>query len=600
MRHNVRSLCKIDALAALVVPQRGDAAFDLRCPRSMFGPRLVQWSAGGAAEFLLPQWPVQDLIFAPHILGEPDAVLEGPGLRVPLQRHVREPICVLFLCTDSTSKALQIQQVVAATRESACTGAQKRTRTGQQKQRLRSKVGQFVSIELQGFFWNCPTNSPLPTQSWSRGGSGSHTTDDMRGCPTFSSENRSFADRPPRFRAPDQHVEGACAGWIPIGDRPSVHVPEGFEGREDNPVMAESLAREVGLLGTFLRNLERTPIPVDPRAVAFWRAQGIEVPSEDQTWKTTIRPAGHDAFYQLSECLIVHLPAMERGTNFANFQNELFKQLEAYVGCAPAAIVDEDAQRLVDHFNKWFKGLASPRRVFVPCALTPWAAPRFNIGPVTFVYVDEIAKSEFYLGGTTPDVFVEYNFDTLLQLMRETHAHWLARVAVEGCERQRAEEIGELAVDLAIVALQLAAPKLDTRSMSRLDSRRGSAEKRVISEANGYYSGSWTRKEPGLAIGTGTLADILQKTKPLVTAVGNVVRSFTTGVYRLPNLERAWCDAAYWLHEALAEPIDSIAIAKLETALEVLLRSERSKGSTVRVLVILQCFFGFSPQIRYR
>jgi hypothetical protein len=360
--------------------------------------------------------------------------------------------------------------------------------------------------------------------------------------------------------------------------------------------MAESLAREVGLLRTILRNLERTPIPVDPRAVAFWRAQGIEVPPEDQTWKTTIRPAGHDAFNQLAECLIAHFPAMERGTNFANFQNELFKQLEAYVDYAPAAIVDADAQRLVDHFNEWFKGLASPRRVFVPCPLTPWAAPRFNIGPITFVYVDEIAKSEFYPGGTTPDVFAKYNFDTLLQLMRETHAHWLARVAVEGCDKQRAEEIGELAVDLAIVALQLAAPKLDTRSMSRLDSRRGSAEKRVISEVNGYYNGSWTRKEPGLAIGTGTLADILQKTKPLVTAVGNVVRSFTTGVYRLPNLERAWCDAAYWLHEALAEPIDSIAIAKLETALEVLLRSESSKGSTVRVLVILQCFFGLQSE----
>jgi hypothetical protein len=41
----------------------------------------------------------------------------------------REPICVLFLCMDSTSKVLQIQQVVAATKERACIGAQKRTRT---------------------------------------------------------------------------------------------------------------------------------------------------------------------------------------------------------------------------------------------------------------------------------------------------------------------------------------------------------------------------------------------------------------------------------------------------------------------------------------
>ena len=107
-----------------------------------------------------------------------------------------------------------------------------------------------------------------------------------------------------------------------------------------------------------------------------------------------------------------------------------------------------------------------------------------------------------YPAGPTPDVLVKHSFDTLLELMRETHANWLARVAVEGCEQQRAEEIGELAVDLAIVPLQLAAPYLDTRSMCRLDSRRGSAQKRVISEANGHYNGSWSRKEPGMSMTT--------------------------------------------------------------------------------------------------
>jgi hypothetical protein len=358
--------------------------------------------------------------------------------------------------------------------------------------------------------------------------------------------------------------------------------------------MAKALAQEVGLLRIIVRNLERTPIPVDPSVAAFWRAQGIEVPG-DASWKTTIRPAGHGAFNQLSECLVGHFPIMERGTNFANFENELFAKLETYVGRDPASIDDADAQALLDYLNGWFKDRASQRKVFVPCALTPWAAPRFDIGPITFVYIDEIATSEFYPRGPSPDTLAKYNFDTLLELMRETRANWLARVAVEGCEQQRAEEIGELAVDLAIVALQLAAPNLDTRDMCRLDSRRGSAQKRVISEANGYYNASWARKEPGLAIGAGTLADILQKTKTLVTAVGNVVRSFTSGTYRLPVLERAWCDAAYWLHEALAEPIDSIAVAKLETALEVLLRSESSKGSTARVLTILQCFFGLQP-----
>ena len=359
--------------------------------------------------------------------------------------------------------------------------------------------------------------------------------------------------------------------------------------------MAKALTQEVGLLRILARNLERIPIPVDPRAAAFWRAQGIKAPPGDAGWKTTIRPAGHDAFNQLSECLVAHFPTIERGMNFGNLQSELFTKLEAYVGRDPASIESADAQELLDHLNEWFKDHASMRKVFVPCVLTPWAAPRFEIGPVTLVYIEEITRSEFYPAGPTPDTLAKHSFDTLLELMRETHANWLALVTVEECEQDRAGEIGELAVDLAIVALQLAAPNLDTRSVCRMASRRGSAQKRVIYECNGQFTGSWSRKEPGISIGTGTLADILQKTQPLFTAVGNVVRSFASGTYRLPNLERAWCDAAYWLHEAFAEPIDSIAIAKLETALEVLLRSESSTGSTARVLAILQSFFSLQP-----
>jgi hypothetical protein len=101
--------------------------------------------------------------------------------------------------------------------------------------------------------------------------------------------------------------------------------------------------------------------------------------------------------------------------------------------------------------------------------------------------------------------------------------------------------------------------------------------------------------EPGLPIGPGTLADILQKTEALITAVGSCVQSFVTGRFRLSNLECAWCDAAYWLHEALAEPLDSIAIAKLETALEVLLIGQNPAGSERRITTILELFYNLKP-----
>jgi hypothetical protein len=183
----------------------------------------------------------------------------------------------------------------------------------------------------------------------------------------------------------------------------------------------------------------------------------------------------------------------------------------------------------------------------------------------------------------------------MLNLMRDTRACWLACVPVEGCEQHRAEEIGSLAVDLAIVALQIAWFNSSTRTISRLDSRRGEADKFTVSKAGSFYNSGWTNMDAGMGIGRGILADILRRHNQVIEAVGNCVRSFASGRFRLPSIEQAWCDAAYWLHQALAEPMDSIAIAKLETALEVLLRSESSSGSEQRVLTVLDLFFGLNP-----
>ncbi|MBB3427964.1 hypothetical protein FHT85_004973 [Rhizobium sp. BK312] len=358
--------------------------------------------------------------------------------------------------------------------------------------------------------------------------------------------------------------------------------------------MNEPLSEEIGFLRTIVKNLERSLIPLHPEYLSAMRAQGREPPTTSPMSKTAILPGGRDAFNRLCECFM-RRPLIARGASFANLQNELFAQIETYAGRDPTTIVEADARRLIDHFDAWFTALAIPRRIFVPCVLTPWPAPSFSIGSVTFVHLDEISKQGSYTDGPTPDALSKQSFNSLLKLMNDTRAYWLARVEVEGCEPQRAEEVGELSVDLAIVALQLAAPNFDTSGMSRLDSRRGASQKQVLSEANGLFGASWTRKEPGLAIGRGTLAEILHHSRSVADAVGNVVRSFSTGAYRLPKLESAWCDGAYWLHEALSEPIDNIAIAKLETALEVLLGSENGSGSTQRLLAILECFFELQP-----
>jgi hypothetical protein len=355
--------------------------------------------------------------------------------------------------------------------------------------------------------------------------------------------------------------------------------------------MPESLAREIGLLRTLATHLERRPRPFERLTQELLRREGLGHVREKAGGIISIRMPGHHAFTELTDCLLDRLPAMERGAIYADIQTELFNFIEDYVGREPSTVGSKDAEVLVAHFEKWFADKTPPRRVFVPCVISRTPAPRFEIGPVTFEFIDRVTTSDFHPRGGGDAALDRRGFDDLVRWMRERDADWLARVSVDCCEQKRAEEIAELAVDLVIVALQLAAPYLDTRTMAR----RGTSQKRTLSEADGYHSAGWTRKEPGMAIGGGTLPDILQKAAPIFTAVGNVVRSFASGSFRLPVLERAWCDAAYWLHQALAESIDTIAIAKLETALEVLLRAESSRGSEQRMLEILSAFFDLGP-----
>lgn len=359
--------------------------------------------------------------------------------------------------------------------------------------------------------------------------------------------------------------------------------------------MSRSMAQEIGLLRTLAAHLERRPLPFEHLTQEMLQREGLGHVREKAGGIISIRMPGHHAFAELTDCLLDRRPDMERGTIYADFQTELFNFIEDFVGREPSTVGREEVEALIAHFEKWFADTTASRRVFVPCVISRTPAPRFEIGPVVFEFVDRLATSDFYPHGGAERGLDRHGFDDLLRWMREGDADWLARVPIDGCTQKRAEDIAELAVDLAIVALRLAAPNLDTRTMTRLDARRGMSEKRTLSETNGYYAAGWTRKEPGMAIGQGTLHHILQNAAVVVTAVGNVVRSFCSGRFRLPVLEQAWCDAAYWLHQAFAESIDAIAIAKLETALEVLLRAESSKGSEQRMLQILSAFFQLGP-----
>jgi len=69
------------------------------------------------------------------------------------------------------------------------------------------------------------------------------------------------------------------------------------------------------------------------------------------------------------------------------------------------------------------------------------AAPRFEIGPVVFEFIDNVTLSDFYPRNIANTALDTSGFDSLLGWMHEGNADWLARVSVDGCDQKRAEEI---------------------------------------------------------------------------------------------------------------------------------------------------------------
>ena len=359
--------------------------------------------------------------------------------------------------------------------------------------------------------------------------------------------------------------------------------------------MRSDFGRELGLLRVVIRGTDERPIHFQDITPDYLRSEGIVWALPRSGGTVVFARDARDAFDNLTESLVRECPGLDRGVAFRRIKLEIVKLIESHIGSDPALLRSNDVVVLVAQLGKGFEHEAEPREVFVPCAISPWPAPQFTIGPVRFIYTDDVPRADFYPPHS--DSMRRSDFDKMLERMKLERAHWLAQISVEGCDRERGEEIGALAADLAIVTLQLALPtSWNTRRMSRLDARRGGADSQTLSRTATTDCGGYSIHDAGITIGQGTMQDILLNCAPLVDAVGKCVTAFANGSFTLPRLEQAWCDAAYWYHEALAERIDSIAIAKLETSLEVLLRSTNTKRSQSRIRSVLEAFFNLRPE----
>jgi hypothetical protein len=351
----------------------------------------------------------------------------------------------------------------------------------------------------------------------------------------------------------------------------------------------------LGFLRTVLRGVEERAIFFHEVTTEYLRSEGRvwALPSSNGT--VVFTREARKAYESFTEALVADCPGLNRGIAFRRIRHELFRMMSKYVGTDPASLQAKQVAKLQKVLMEWFEHEAESREVFLPCAISPWPAPPFSIGPVRFTFINDVRQAEFYVSASA--LVREHDFGKMLERMQRDRGSWLAHVKVEGCDRARGEEIGALAIDLALVMLQLALPtSWNTRNISRLDARRGGADSQTFSRTANSESGSHSSHDAGMTIGEGTMQKILHDFSKLANAVGLCVTAFASGRFQLPNLQRSFCDAAYWFHEALAEKIDSIAIVKLETSLEVLLRSQSSKGSQARIRSVLGAFYGLASK----
>ena len=238
----------------------------------------------------------------------------------------------------------------------------------------------------------------------------------------------------------------------------------------------------------------------------------------------------------------------------------------------------------------WFSTVAVPRQHLIPCSIMPDPASGFSIGSVRFLHIGTFDPADF--GGTpaTNDI----NFGVLAHSMQERAATWLAIVPVSGCEANRSAELADLAVDIALAALQLIIPPDYGARTARITGRTMPPYTVSVAVTGQGPQPTITNLESGKGMSGAAFDTLLQINSPILHSAGSRVANFLSGGGRLPKLDRAWCDAAFWFHEALAEPLETVAIAKLETSIENLFGAGNLTESTAQLLQGIKGVFGLS------
>jgi len=283
--------------------------------------------------------------------------------------------------------------------------------------------------------------------------------------------------------------------------------------------------------------------------------------------------------------MIYEVPRYQRGATFNEFFNEIANIImKDFLARKPELITKDDVSTVERKVEMWFKSKVGSYQFSIPCAITRYFDKSFIISPISFTGFNNFLQSQ----GEYHRKTLEMTFEPFLQIMQAEAATWIATVEVSDCTKDRASEIEDLAVDLALTGLQIIIPLgFRPEGIARMTARKRPPYTLTVSISNGQLSSNAKNEEPGVGLDP----SYIDRNAVILSSVGRRVESFLSGHSETPKLNQAWCDAAYWFHEGLAEPLDTITVPKLETAIEVLLRAESTTGSNKRLRKAIEVFY---------
>ena len=319
---------------------------------------------------------------------------------------------------------------------------------------------------------------------------------------------------------------------------------------------------------------------------------GLTINLRERSAKGLSREAAQD-LVQLVKSLRQNRADVARGVSLNVMCGVVAKAImEVFRGRLGDEAQESDLAELKRHVETWFSNAAVSRRHLVPCTIFPSSARAFEFGPIRFFHQSELDPKDYGLAAMEGGV--EAYFGPLLSLMGDHAVSWLAEVSVEGCERERSTEIAGLAVDVALGGLKLVVPAAYGRNMARITARTLPAYRGSFAVTDTGVEPGLKKLQPGLGLSADAFETFIAAASAQIAAMGRLIDAYLSGRGNLPKLRQGWCNGVYWFHESMSEPLDTVAMVKLETAIENMFLAESTAKARWRVLEGLKVMFGIS------